>query len=101
MKKKLSKTELIALTNSREIRKLRDDIRAMRGEMDALGEMIVETHNTLIDIAYLLAPVIYDVRTRGKFRPKSVRRVADLIRKNERGDMTKLEQAFWTGEEVE
>ena len=94
MKKKLSKAELIALANSREIRKLRDDI-------DEACEGVAEIHQVLVDIAYLLAPVIYDVRTRGKFRPKSVRRVADLIRKNERGDMTKLEQAFWTGEEVE
>ena len=90
MKKKLSKAEQI-----------RRDIHTMRREMDVLSEMIAETHNTLIDIAYLLAPVIYDVRTKGKYPVKGVRRVADLIRKNDRGDMTKLERAFWTGEEVE
>ena len=94
MKKKLSKAESIARANARQIRKLRDEI-------DEMCESLAEMHETFVDIAYLLAPVIYDVRTKGKYPHKGVRRVADLIRKNERGDTTKLERAFWTGEEVD
>ena len=89
-----TEAEKIARNNTRAIRKLRDDI-------DELCEAVAETHEILVDIAYLLAPVIYDVRTKGKYPAKSMSRVANLMRENKRGDMTKLERAFWTGDKVE